>query len=213
MFTGLIEEVGKVKSIIKEKNGLRITISSDVILDDIKVDDSVAVNGTCLTVVAFDTIGFTVQAVQESVSLTTLKFLKIGDLVNTERALRLDSRLGGHIVQGHIDGVGEISKVLNNGLSIDYFIKVDSSLEKYIVKKGSITLDGISLTVTDIKDNILSVSIIPHTVKNTIIDSWKMGSKINVETDILGRYIEKLLTGNKNNESKLTLGRLAELGY
>lgn len=213
MFTGLIEEVGKVKSIIKEKNGLRITISSDLILDDIKIDDSVAVNGTCLTVVAFDKMGFTVQAVQESVSLTTLKFLKIGNLVNTERALRLDSRLGGHIVQGHIDGVGEISKVLNNGLSIDYFIKVDSSLEKYIVKKGSITLDGISLTVSDIKGNILSVSIIPHTVKNTIIDSWKMGSKINIETDILGRYIEKLLSGNKSNESKLTLGRLAELGY
>jgi len=213
VFTGLIEEVGKVKSIIKEKNGLRITISSDLILDDIKIDDSVAVNGTCLTVVAFDKMGFTVQAVQESVSLTTLKFLKIGNLVNTERALRLDSRLGGHIVQGHIDGVGEISKVLNNGLSIDYFIKVDSSLEKYIVKKGSITLDGISLTVSDIKGNILSVSIIPHTVKNTIIDSWKMGSKINIETDILGRYIEKLLSGNKSNESKLTLGRLAELGY
>lgn len=212
MFTGLIEEIGKVKSIIKEKNGLRITISSDKILDDVKVDDSVAVNGTCLTVVAFDKRSFTVQAVKESVSLTTLQFLKIGDSVNTERALRLDSRLGGHIVQGHVDGIGEISKVLNNGLSVDFFIKVDPSLEKYIVKKGSVTLDGISLTIADIKENIFSVSIIPHTVKNTIIESWKMGSKINVETDILGRYIEKLLGGSKK-ESKLTLDRLSELGY
>ena len=215
MFTGLIEEIGKIKSIIKEKNGLRISISSNKILDDIKVDDSIAVNGTCLTVVDYNTKDFTVQAIKESVSLTTLKLLKVGDSVNTERALRLDSRLGGHIVQGHVDGIGEISKVLNNGLSVDYFIKIlDPSLEKYIVKKGSITLDGISLTVANTEGNTLSVSIIPHTVKNTIIDSWKIGSKINIETDILGRYIEKLLTNtNKKDNSSLTLGRLAELGY
>ncbi len=213
MFTGLIEEVGKIKSIIKEKNGLRITISSNKILDDIKIDDSVAVNGTCLTVVAFDKISFTVQAVKESVSLTTLQFMKTGALVNTERALRLDSRLGGHIVQGHVDGVGEVTKIINNGLSIDYFIKADTSLEKYIIKKGSITLDGVSLTVTDIKNNIISVSIIPHTVKNTIIESWKIGSKINIETDVLGRYIEKLLTGKIDTSSNLTLDRLSELGY
>lgn len=213
MFTGLIEEVGKVKSIFKENNGLRITISTNKILDDIKIDDSVAVNGTCLTVVAFDKISFTVQAVKESVSLTTLQFMKTGALVNTERALRLDSRLGGHIVQGHVDGVGEVTKIINNGLSIDYFIKVDTSLEKYIIKKGSITLDGVSLTVTDIKNNIISVSIIPHTVKNTIIESWKIGSKINIETDVLGRYIEKLLTGKIDTNSNLTLDRLSELGY
>ena len=209
MFTGLIEEVGSVQAVARELNGLKFTISCKDILDDVKIDDSVAVNGVCLTVVSFSENSFTVQAVLETVNRTTHKFLKVGSLVNLERAMKVSDRLGGHIVQGHVDAVGTVVRVVNNQLSHDYFIKVDSSLKKYIVAKGSICLDGISLTVAAMDADVFRVSIIPHTIKSTIIKQWRQGSLINIETDILGRYIEKMLIPSEG----LDLDRLKELGY
>jgi len=209
VFTGLIEETGLVKSVAKDLNGLKITISCSKILDDVKIDDSIAVNGVCLTVVAFSDSFFTVQAVRETVDMTTHKHLKGGMVVNLERAMRVSDRLGGHIVQGHVDAIGKIVRVVDSQLSRDFYIKFDSKLKKYIVSKGSICLDGISLTIASVDVDVLRVSIIPHTVEATTIAQWRQGSLINMETDILGRYIEKML-GSKDES---VFERLQDMGF
>jgi len=210
MFTGLIEEIGSIKRFERQGNGYQLEVGCHKILDDVKVDDSIAVNGTCLTVTAFTKDSFTVQAVAETVQRTTLSTLKIGSRVNLERALRLSDRLGGHLVQGHIDAIAEVVRVTPGQLSTDFVLAADSAAMRYIVAKGSVALDGISLTVAEVNGNSLRVSIIPHTIKSTIINNWQSGSRVNLETDIIGRYIENFVGGKSGG---LTMEKLRDLGY
>lgn len=205
MFTGIIEEMGIVKS-IKSKV---ITIEANKIFDDLKLGDSVAVNGTCLTVSSFEGKTspkiFNADITSETLSRTNLGNLKSGFKVNLERALTLNGRLGGHIVLGHIDGVGIIKNISKNAEDIELTIEVPTNLIKYIIEKGSVAVDGISLTVAKVNKNYFSVAIIPHTLKETILYYKKAGDKVNIENDIIGKYVEKLLSFNninKNNDNK-----------
>ena len=210
MFTGLIKEIGIAQSVNNLGDGLEITISSSGVAGDAHIDDSIAVNGVCLTVTSVGEGLFTATAVKETISKTNLSSIKIGSKVNLEPALKAGDRLGGHIVQGHIDGSGEIIRLVRNLNGTEYLIRTDSQTAAYIVKKGSVCLDGISLTVADIDTNVFRVAIIPHTQNKTTAGEWKTGYKLNIETDIIGRYIEKLLMSGGN---ALTIEKLKEMGY
>lgn len=200
MFTGIIEEIGIVKS-IKSKV---ITIEANKIFDDLKLGDSVAVNGTCLTISSFSNKIFNADITTETLSRTNLGDLKSGFKVNLERALTLNGRLGGHIVSGHIDGVGFIKNISKSENDIILKIEVSANLMKYIIEKGSVAVDGISLTVAKVDNNknSFSVAIIPHTLKETVLYYKKAGDKVNIENDIIGKYVEKLLTFNNYNNEK-----------
>ncbi len=210
MFTGLVKEKGSVQDLKIAGDGLEITISSSTVAGETNVDDSIAVNGVCLTVTTVSEKAFTAMAVRETVSVTNLSLLKTGSEVNLEPALKVSDRLGGHIVQGHIDGQGEIIRMIRNTNGTEYMIRTDSQTAVYIVKKGSVCLDGISLTVADIDTNVFKVAIIPHTQNKTTAGGWRTGYKLNIETDILGRYIEKLL---KSGENSLSIEKLNDMGY
>lgn len=202
MFTGIIEEMGIVKS-IKSKV---ITIEANKIFDDLKLGDSVSVNGTCLTVSSFSNKIFNADITSETLSRTNLGDLKSGFKVNLERALTLNGRLGGHIVSGHIDGVGIIKNISKKSEDIELVIEVPTNLMKYIIEKGSVAVDGISLTVAKVDNNKnnFSVAIIPHTLKETVLYYKKAGDKVNIENDIIGKYVERLLSFNDfnfNNET------------
>lgn len=211
MFTGIIEEIGEVKTISKFNNALKIKISAKKILEDIKIGDSISTNGVCLTVTDFTKSDFVVDAVEETVKSTNLSNLKIKDKLNLERALTLSSRLGGHIVQGHIDSIGEIINIRKRDLSTIYEIKVSNSILDLIVTKGSITLNGVSLTVSKVNKNSFEISVIPETIKNTNIENLNIKDKVNLETDIIGRYIQKLIY--KENENNISLKFLVENGF
>ena len=210
MFTGLIKEIGNIKGIKKLGDGSEITVSSNEVVKDAAIDDSIAINGVCLTVVSVSNNSFTVQAVKESLNLSTLSTLKIMDRVNLEPAMRASDRLGGHIVQGHVDAKGKITKVINNINGTEFTISYPKEFRKYIVHKGSICIDGISLTIAEVNDSQFRLSIIPHTLKQTTAENWKIGREVNIETDIIGRYIENML---KNDDSGLTMDKLSQLGY
>jgi riboflavin synthase len=210
MFTGIIKDIGTVKSIRYSGDGLEIEIISEKICSDAHTDDSVAVNGVCLTVIKTAGSFFAVQSVKESIERTNIGSLKDGNIVNLEPALKPSDRLGGHIVQGHIDGKGQIIRTLSNRLGKEFWITTDPDVMRYIVAKGSVCLDGVSLTVAETKPDSFRVAVIPHTEKNTTVREWKSGRIINIETDIIGRYIEKFL---KPDNSGLTIAKLTELGY
>ena len=202
MFTGIIEEMGIVKS-IKSKV---ITIEANKIFDDLKLGDSVAGNGTCLTVSSFSNKIFNADITSETLSRTNLGDLKSGFKVNLERALTLNGRLGGHIVSGHIDGVGIVKNISKKSEDIELVIEVPTNLMKYIIEKGSVAVDGISLTIAKVDNNKnnFSVAIIPHTFKETVLYYKKAGDKVNIENDIIGKYVERLLSFNDfnfNNET------------
>ena len=205
MFTGIIEEIGKISSITKST----ITIKSKTVLEDAKLGDSIAVNGVCLTIVNLKKDEFTANISDETFKITNFSELKSGDFVNLERALSLSSRLGGHIVTGHIDTVGEIVSIINKNEFYDLSIKFDKNFENYVVKKGSITINGISLTIAEI-NNTVSVAIIPHTFNNTILKTLKPKDSVNIEFDILAKYVEKNLS-TKNNS--ITMNFLEENGF
>ncbi len=213
MFTGIIEEVGQVARI----GGGNLVINCAKVIEDVQLGDSIAVNGVCLTVTHFDKSGFTADVMPETVRRTSLAELKKGSPVNLERALTLASRLGGHIVSGHIDGTGEIVKFADEGNAILMTVSADSSLLRYIVEKGSVALDGISLTVAQVTDSDFTVSLIPHTREVTNLGSKKVGSPINIETDVLGKYVEKMLKGSSpapaKAQSNMTLDFLRENGF
>lgn len=206
MFTGIIEEIGKISSITKST----ITIKSKTVLEDAKLGDSIAVNGVCLTIVDLKKDEFTANISDETFKITNFSEFKSGDFVNLERALTLNSRLGGHIVTGHIDTVGEIVSIIDKNEFYDLSIKFDKNFENYVVKKGSITINGISLTIADINNNTVSVAIIPHTFNNTILKTLKSKDSINIEFDILAKYVEKNLS-TKNNS--ITMNFLEENGF
>lgn len=213
MFTGLIEELGKIESVKPISGGKTLTISAEKILSGINTGDSISVNGVCLTVTKFSARNFTVDAVGETLNKTTMNELRIGDNVNLEPALRLSQKLGGHIVQGHVNGVGEISELKKLGENYSLSVIVPSALEKYLVKEGSIAIDGISLTIAGAMNTKCTFSIIPHTWLNTNLRTKNIGDKVNIEIDIIAKYVEKLLAGGKKNISELNEERLNKLGY
>ena len=204
MFTGIIEELGKVDSI----GSGRLSILASKVLEDVQLGDSIAVNGICLTVTSFDRKHFTADVMPETIRRTALRELKKGSPVNLERALTLSSRLGGHIVSGHIDGTGEVESFTNEGNAVLLKVQAASEILRYIVEKGSVALDGISLTVTAVTDKDFTVSLIPHTREVTNLHTKQKGSPINIETDVLGKYVEKLLRGRE--ASKKTGGLTRE---
>ena len=211
MFTGIVEEIGSVSSVLSDK----ITIKCSTILQDIKLGDSIAVNGVCLTVREVGSDWFSADISPETLKVTTLSELKINSQVNLERALTLTSRLGGHIVSGHVDSVAEIFKMNKFDDFYELIVKFEKSFDKYVVKKGSITLNGISLTVADCKTEGLNtyctVAIIPHTFNNTCLKSLKSGDKLNIEFDILAKYVEKNLLSSDNNN--ITADFLEQNGF
>lgn len=215
MFTGIIEEVGIVKSIQKGAISSFIQINADTVLVGTHIGDSIAVNGVCLTVTDLTGNSFQADVMNETLSRSSLGSLKTGSPVNLERAMSAQGRFGGHIVSGHIDGTGVISSVKQDGIALWYTINTGSEILRYIVEKGSIAIDGISLTVAKVTANDFSVSIIPHTASQTVLSSKKASDTVNLENDIIGKYVEKLLNLNekKSEKSRITMDFLAKNGF
>lgn len=208
MFTGIIEEVGFLKSLRRSGGGAVIEIDAKYVLSDVKIGDSIAVNGLCLTVTDFGTDYFTADIMPESLNRSSLGSLIFGDRVNLERAMAAGGRFGGHIVSGHIDGTGRISKIRRDSNAVWYTINADKKILKYVIEKGSIAIDGVSLTVAAVSGTDFSVSVIPHTAENTALPYKKTGDIVNLENDLIGKYIEKLL----NEKSGITREFLARHG-
>ncbi len=211
MFTGLIEDVGTIVSLKKRGRGTSFTISHSPVLDDLKLGDSIAVDGVCLTVTELDSQRFSVEASAETVGRSTLASKGLHGKVNLERALRLGDRLGGHLVTGHVDGVGKITSVIQEGETRLITFTVNNEISRYIVEKGSVTVDGISLTVNRVEDGSFSVTIIPYTGSHTALTAKRVGEEVNIETDIIGKYVEKLVAGKP--EGKINLQFLSEHGF
>lgn len=214
MFTGIVESIGKIRNIRRRALSFEIDIQAESILYNVNLGDSIAVNGVCLTVTNNDLQHFTADVMPETMNKTTLKNLKAGDYVNLERALRLGDRLGGHIVQGHVDGIGVIKAKDKYDIAHVYTIQAPAAVLNYTVPKGSIAVDGVSLTVINVLADTFTVSLIPHSADKTILGSKQAGDYVNLESDILGRYIEKLLkTGGDKETSNLSVSFLAENGF
>ncbi len=193
MFTGIVETTGKVTRIDRLSESVRLSIAAGRVSEDVALGDSIAVNGVCLTVVSIDAPELVFDAVYETLRRTTLGSLGVGDVVNLERAMIANGRFGGHIVQGHVDGVGRIASMRPVGNAWQVHVDVDSNLMRYIVEKGSICIDGISLTVADAGRSSFSVSVIPHTWENTTLSARRAGDSLNIECDIIGKYVERLM--------------------
>ena len=215
MFTGLVEEIGNIKAITKSTKSAKITIKARKVLEEVKLGDSISTNGVCLTVTDFSTNYFTVDVMAETMRRSNLKNLSSGDEINLERALRVGDRLGGHMVSGHIDGVGVISKYENEENAVWITIKTPPELLKYIVEKGSIAIDGVSLTVAYVDDTCFKVSIIPHTKDVTTLLRKKKGDEVNLECDMVGKYIEKLISVKEETNVKkgIDINFLSENGF
>ena len=193
MFTGIIEEVGSVASIRKGAHSCVLTVNASRVLEDVHLGDSIATNGVCLTVTSFTSHSFSADVMHETLNRSSLGSLHIGSPVNLERAMLAGGRFGGHIVSGHIDGVGTISSIKEDDNAVWYTVEAPSSILRYIIEKGSIALDGISLTVAKVTNSNFSVSIIPHTRAQTNLASKKVGDVLNLENDLVGKYVERLM--------------------
>ncbi|HQV23338.1 MAG: riboflavin synthase [Moraxellaceae bacterium] len=218
MFTGIIEAVGQVQRIMPSGGDVRLQISTGKLnLADVKLGDSIATNGICLTVVELTGHGFVADVSNETLRRTCLKTWQVGTAVNLEKALMPTSRLGGHIVSGHVDGLGEIVNIKQDARSVQYQVQAPDELAKYMAEKGSITVDGISLTINVIDGAVFSLNIVPHTVQETNVSSWQVGSMVNLEVDLLARYLERLLLGDKaaqpSTKSDISLAFLAQHGF
>ena len=216
MFTGIVEEVGKISKIEEGKDFLHITIEGSKVLNPLNLGDSVAVNGVCLTVTNFNNSSFTADVMAETQKKSSLKTLSKGSLVNLERAVTLNKPLGGHIVSGHIDGTGEIINIKKEGIATLLEVKTKETLLKYMVSKGSVALDGVSLTLVDIKEKSFTVSLIPHTKEETILMNKNIGDIMNIECDVLGKYIYKFMNLKKEEEalkSNISLDFLSKTGF
>jgi riboflavin synthase len=213
MFTGIIEEIGRVKSIRRYQHSIDISISCKLVLTDIKLGDSICVNGICLTASKIDHDHFIANVMPETMKKTSLASLESGSKVNLERALGVNGRLGGHIVNGHIDGVGVIHSLEQDENALWIEMKTSPEVLKYIVYKGSVSLDGTSLTIAEVSHESFKVSLIPLTREMTVLGMKKVGELVNIECDILGKYIEKFLTGHKNNENKVISKKPINMNY
>lgn len=218
MFTGLIKSIGTVKQVNQNASGVEITVYDPTIAQDVSIDDSVSINGACQTVISFTENTFTVQAVSTTLEKTNFSTMKVGTYVNLELALRLSDRLGGHIVQGHVNGVGTIEGWQKIGMNYELNFNVPKELLKYIVKEGSITLNGVSLTISELNydKRLAQVSIIPHTWENTIFKFSRPQDSINIEVDVLAKYIENLIFRKQeegSTQSKITEDWLRSQGF
>lgn len=215
MFTGIIEEIGVLQNMKRGTNEYQLTLSAKKVLQDVKLGDSIAVNGVCLTVTSFTSEQFTVDVMPETVKATSLQSLARGSSVNLERAMAANGRFGGHFVQGHVDGVGTIKSKNQVSNAVYFWIETSAEMMRYIVPKGSVAIDGISLTVVEVKDNQFSISIIPHTITETILQFKQHGDGVNIECDMLAKYMERLLEKRVEHTSNngVTLEKLAENGY
>ncbi|WP_055665481.1 riboflavin synthase [Desnuesiella massiliensis] len=215
MFTGLIEEIGKIEAIAKGERSARLTIKAEKIIEDLNIGDSISTNGVCLTVTSFSRNTFTVDVMAETMRRSNLGDLCTGEEVNLERAMKAEGRFGGHIVSGHIDGIGKIISLEKEDNATCISISTQSNLLKYIVEKGSITIDGISLTVTYVNDQRFTVCIIPHTAKETTLLNKNIGDMVNLECDIIGKYVEKLLNFKtlEDKASNITADFLKSNGF
>ncbi|MFD0694892.1 riboflavin synthase [Paenibacillus sp. GCM10027628] len=222
MFTGIIEEIGRMRRIHSQGQAMVLTIGAKKVLEDVHLGDSIAVNGVCLTVIAFDTDSFSVDVMPETYRKTNLRKLQTGTRVNLERAMAANGRFGGHIVQGHVDTTATISSRTPEENAVVYrFEPENKQIFKYIIAGGSITIDGISLTVVNVTDREVSVSIIPHTLAQTVLYDKKAGDTVNIECDVLGKYMERLLGfgpsgaagGHSSGQGSLSESFLAEHGF
>ncbi|MGA2296830.1 MAG: riboflavin synthase [FCB group bacterium] len=207
MFTGLIEEIGIIKIAKKFSGGIRISITCKKILEDIKIDDSISINGVCQTVIGINDSSFTVEAVEETIRKSTLGKFNTGKKVNLERAMRLNDRLGGHLVQGHVDCTGKVIAIKNDSTGKLLTINFPANDSRYIVALGSICIDGVSLTVARRENNSFTVSIIPHTWGMTTLNELRTGDEVNLEYDIIGKYVEQMVEpfATKSTESKSSI--------
>lgn len=218
MFTGIIQAVGKLIASENRNGDKRLRIhTAGLDLSDVILGDSIATNGVCLTVIELPGDGFWADVSVETLDYTTLGSLKNGSHVNLEKALRASDRLGGHIVSGHVDGVGEIINIHADARSIRYRLKAPAELARYIAHKGSVCVDGVSLTVNKVEGAEFELNIVPHTQQKTLFGEYKNGTRVNLEVDVIARYLERLLLGEKAADasaaSKLTVGFLAENGF
>lgn len=212
MFTGLIEEKGRITRVSPNSSGLRLAVEAPMIAGDVKIGDSVAVNGVCLTAVVISPPTLEFDAVCETVERTILSRLRPGDPVNLERALRAGDRLGGHIVQGHVDGIGITREIRRAGSDTVFRFEAAREVMQYIVEKGSIAANGISLTVADLGPDWFTVAVIPHTLSSTTLGELTVGSAVNLETDIIGKYVYKFVSKSASSDQRL-LDKLSEGGF
>ena len=217
MFTGIIESLGKVESLQSVGGDVRLRIGTNLDMSDVHLGDSIATNGICLTVIEWGENWYAADVSRESLNRTTLGTWKVGQPVNVEKAMLPTTRFGGHIVSGHVDAVGEITVVREDARSIYYEVTAPAEIAKYLAEKGSVTVDGISLTLNHLRGSVFSLNLIPHTADRTNIGTWKTGAKVNLEVDVLARYIERLMLGDKaaetKEQSKLSMAFLAENGF
>lgn len=222
MFTGLIEEVATLERMELNSNGAHLHLRATKVLENVRLGDSIAVHGVCLTVVQFTATRFTADAVPETLRRSTLGRLEPGDTVNVERALRVGDRFGGHIVAGHVDGIGRVTDVAQEGIARVITVEADDQVLRYVVEKGSICIDGVSLTVMDVSRSHFRVSIIPHTAGHTTLDGVRRGHLVNLECDVVAKYVEKLVKGyapsteqdgRLNGSGAMSQAWLAENGF
>jgi riboflavin synthase len=221
MFTGIIEDVGVMETLQPSGDDIRLTIGVKKLdMSDVALGDSIANNGVCLTVVAKTAHSFSADVSPETIKRTGFATYQAGDKVNLEKALLATSRLGGHIVSGHVDGVGEVVSINPVGRYVEIWIKAPDSLAKYLAEKGSITVDGVSLTVNAVQGAKLLITLIPHSLEETIIGLYKVGTKVNLEVDVIARYLERLMLGDKaawdkddGGEKDISMAFLADNGY
>lgn len=211
MFTGIIEEIGRIRTIARGPQSIRLTISCSKVLTDSHPGDSIAVNGICLTAAALGSDWFSADVMPETLRRTNLHQLKLHDPVNLERALRLSDRLGGHMVSGHIDGTGRVVRLVREDNAIRLTFETTPAILRYVVSKGSVSIDGVSLTVAGVDEETLQVSLIPHTAGQTTLGGRKIGDDVNIECDVIGKYVEKMLGGHPdlhspNPDAKQTSG-------
>lgn len=217
MFTGIVEAVGTLTAITPKGEDITISVNAGKLdMSDVKLGDSIATNGVCLTVVAFDSHSYSADLSLETLKKSSFADYKVGDKVNLEKAMLPTTRFGGHIVSGHVDGVGEIAERNQVGRAIEFWVAMPAELSKYVAEKGSMTVDGISLTVNDLRKNAFKLTIVPHTTQETTIDHFQVGRKVNLEVDVLARYLERLLHGGREEqpaESRITMEFLQQNGF
>lgn len=215
MFTGIIEEVGTVKKMQRGKDSVVLTIGATQVMEGTRIGDSIAVNGICLTVTDLHGDSFSADVMHETMNRSSLAKLTAGQRVNLERAMPANGRFGGHIVSGHVDGTGQIVDIRQDDVAVWYTIAAGAEIMRYIVEKGSIAVDGISLTVARVKQDAFAVSTIPHTVRNTVLQDKSLGDTVNLECDVIGKYVEKLMQKAPENEQKNTITRdfLTKYGF
>ncbi len=215
MFTGIIQSIGRIKKIESLAGDAKIIIETlKLDMGDVALGDSISCNGVCLTAIEFNQKSYTADVSGKTLKLTTLGSLSQGDRVNLEKALTPTTRLGGHLVSGHVDGVGEIKAIKKDARSVQYTLQAPVDIAHYIAKKGSICIDGVSLTVNEVSGNLFEINLVPHTLSETTANDYVVGTKVNLEVDLLARYLERLLTGkNVQNQSTISKNLLQKSGF